>query len=101
MGANGADGQVEGESDVFVAELFLMIEDEDGTLGFGELHEGAVDGFEDLLFGELLLGGGAGLGDGFDGIGGVVVGVEGRGVEVGAVFAAALPLVLGYVEDDA
>jgi hypothetical protein len=101
MGADGVEGQVEGEGDVFVAALLLVEEDEDGALGVGELEEGAVDGFEGLTVGELLLGVGGWGGEGFDEVGDFLVGIEGGGEGVGAVAAAALPLVLGYVEEDA
>jgi len=101
VGADGADGQAQGERDVLVAALLLMIKDENGSLLVRELHESAVDGFEDLLALVELLGVGFVRGEGFDEGGGVVVGVFGGAETVGAILAAALPLILGDINDDA
>lgn len=83
--ADGVDGQVECEGDVLVAALLLMIKDEDGAFGLGELEEGLVYGFEDLGVGELLLGVGSVVGESLDEgwVFVVFVGVEGWGEEVG------------------
>ncbi len=101
MGADGVDGEVEGEGDVLVAALLLVEEDEDGALGVGELEKRVVDGLEGLVAGELLLGVRVVGGEGFDEGRGIFVGIISGGEGAIAVAAAALPLVLGYVEDDA
>ena len=101
MGADGVDGQVQGQGDVLVAALFLVEEDEDGAFRIGEFKKSAVDGLESLTLRELLLGVGSVGWEGFDERGEVFVGIAGGGEGVGAVAAAVLPLVLGYVEDDA
>ena len=106
VGADGVEGKAEGDGDAFVAALFLVVEDEDGALDFGEVEEGGVDGGDELGVGEELLGvagviGEVAAGEVFEpgGFGFVVEG--GFGGDVLSFLAAALPLVLCDVDDDA
>ena len=97
MGSHRADGHIERVGDLFVAALFLMIEDEDGSLDLAEPLELLFDGLLKLALFELLLGVAVGVGEAVFPAGGVV----GEG-DVGAVVAAAtLPLVLRDVDGDA
>ena len=97
MGPHGSDGHAERVGDLLVAALFLMIEDEDGSLDLAEPLELLFDGLLKLALFELLLGVAVGVGEAVFPAGGVV----GEG-DVGAVVAAAtLPLVLRDVDGDA
>ena len=97
MGPDGTDGKAKGVGDLLVGALFLMIEDEDGSLNLAEELEMLFDGLLELALFELLLGVAAGVGETVFPVGGVV----GEG-DVGAVVAtAAFPLVLGDVYGDA
>ena len=97
MGSHGSDGHAEGVGDLLVGALFLMIEDEDGSLNVAELLELLFDGLLKLALFYLLLGVAVGVGEAFFPAGGVV-----GERDVGAVVAAAaLPLVLGDVDGDA
>jgi len=96
VGADGVDGEREGLGDLLVGALFLVVEDEDGTLGEGEALEVFVDELGELVFFELLDGVGGGMLEAALPV--CVVGER----DVAAVFAAAtLPLVLGDVDGDA
>src|SRR6266550_6480674 len=97
MGSYGSDGHTECVGDLLVGALFLMIEDEDGSLNLAEALELFFDGLLKLALFDLLLGVAVGVGEAVFPAG-VVVG-EG---DVGAVVAAAaLPLVPGDVDGDA
>jgi len=97
MGPYGSDGHTERVSDLLVAALLLMIEDEDSSLDLAQLLELLFDGLLELAFFYLLLGVAVGAGEAVFPAGGVV----GEG-DVGAVVAAAaLPLVLRDVDGDA
>ena len=107
VGADGVDGELERGGYTLVAAFFLVVEDEDGALHFGELLEGGVDGLLQVRVHHALLGG-AGVLAGV-GVAGEVfypgcgIGLVVEGWFWGDVFAflaAALPLVLGEVEDD-
>jgi len=106
VGADCVDGKAEGDGDAFVAALFLVVEDEDGALDFGEVKESGVDGVDELGVGEELLGVAGVVGqvvarEVFEPGGFGIVVEGGLGGDVFALFAAALPLVLGDVDDDA
>ena len=97
MGPYRSDGHVERVGNLLVGALFLMIEDEDGSLDVAETLELLFDGLLKLPLFYLLLGVAIGVGEAVFPAGGVV----GEG-DVGAVVAAAaLPLVLGDVDGDA
>jgi hypothetical protein len=97
MGSNGADGHAEGVGDLFVAPLFLMIEDENGSFDLAETLELLFDRLLELALFNLLLGVAVGMRETVFPGGGVV-----REGDVGvAVAAAAFPLVLGDVDGDA
>jgi len=97
MGPHGSDGHIERVGDLLVGALFLMIEDEDGSLNVAELLELLFDGLLKLALLYLLLGVAVGVGEAVFPAGGVV-----GERDVGAVVAAAaLPLVLGDVDGDA
>ena len=97
MGPYGSDGHTERVSDLLVAALLLMIEDEDGSLDLAEPLELLFDGLPKLALLYLLLGVAVRVGEAVFPPGGVV----GEG-DVGAVVAAAaLPLVLRDVDGDA
>ena len=97
MGSHGSDGHAEHVGNLLVAALFLMIEDEDGSLDLAEPLELLFDGLLELALFYLLLGVAVRVGEAVFPAGGFV----GEG-DVGAVVAAAaLPLVLGDVDGDA
>jgi hypothetical protein len=97
MSSHGSDGHTERVGDLLVGALFLMIEDEDGSLDVAEALELLFDGLLELAFFYLLLRVAVGVGEAVFPAGGVV----GEG-DVGAVVAAAaLPLVLRDVDSDA
>jgi hypothetical protein len=93
----GSDGHSESVGNLLVGALFLMIEDEDGSLDLAEPLEVFFDGLLELALLDLLFGIAIGVGETVFPAGGVV----GEG-DVGAVVAAAsFPLVLGDVDGDA
>jgi hypothetical protein len=107
MGAHGVERHAQGGGDGVVAEVLLVVEDEDGALGFGEGEERGVDRGLELGVGEKLLGG-AGVGaervagEIFEPLGGGVVVLWCGWCSDELTFsAAALPLVLRDVDDDA
>ena len=97
MGAYGSDGHAEGVGDLVVGALLLMIEDDDGSFDLAEALELLVDGLLELALFYLLFGVAVGVREAVFPGGGVV----GEGDVGVAVAAAALPLVLGYVDSDA
>ena len=62
MGPDGTDGKAKGVGDLLVGALFLMIEDEDGSLNLAEELEMLFDGLLELALFELLLGVAVGMG---------------------------------------
>lgn len=107
MSADGIQGHAQRGGDGFVAEVFLVIEDEDGPLGLGKRKERGVHGGLELGVGEQLLGG-AGVGaERVPGkvleplAGGVIVRSQRCGGDELTLAAAALPLILSDVDDDA
>ena len=97
VGSNSADGHAEGVGDLLIAALFLMIKDEDGPLDLAEALKLLFDGVLELALFQLLFRVAAGVRQAvFPGRG--FVGERDMAV---AVAAAALPLVLGYVDSDA
>jgi hypothetical protein len=96
MGSHGSEWHAERVGDLFVGALLLVIEDEDGSFDLAEALELLFDGLLEFSLFYLLLGVAVGVGEAIFPAGGVV----GEG-DVGAVVAAALPLVLGYVDGDA
>ena len=97
MSAYGSDGHAERVGNLFVAALFLMIKDEDGSLDVAEALELLFDGLLELAFFYLLLGVAVGVGEAVFPAGGVV----GEGDVGMVVAAAALPFVLRDVDGDA
>jgi hypothetical protein len=97
MGPDRTDGHAEGVGDLFVAALFLMIEDEDGPLDPAETLELLFDRLLKLTLFYLLLGVAVRVGEAVFPTRGVV---GKRDVRV-PVLAAAFPLVLGDIDGDA
>ena len=97
MGSHGSDGHTERVGNLLVGALFLMIEDEDGSLNVAELLELLFDGLLELALLYLLLGVAVGVGEAVFPAGGVV----GEGDVGTVVAAAALPLVLSDVDGNA
>ena len=97
MGSDGADGHAKGVGDLLVRALFLMVEDEDGSLDLAEALELLFDGLLELALLDLLFGVAAGVGETVFPAGDVI-GERDVGV---AVAASALPLVLRDVDGDA
>ncbi len=97
MSPHGSDGHIERVGDLLVGALFLMIEDEDGSLNVAELLELLFDGLLELALLYLLLGVAVGVGEAVFPAGGVV----GEGDVGTVVAAAALPLVLSDVDGNA
>jgi hypothetical protein len=96
MGSNCAYGQVERVGNLLVGTLLLMIEDEDCSLDLAETLEVLFYCLLKLALLDLLLGVAAGMGETVLPAGDVV-----RYGDMGAVVAAAaLPLVLSYVDGD-
>jgi hypothetical protein len=97
MGSHGSEWHAERVGDLLIGALLLMIKDEDGSFDLAEALELLFDGLLEFSLFYLLLGVAVGVGETVFPAGGVV----GEG-DVGAVVAAAaLPLVLGYVDGDA
>ena len=97
MSSHGSDGHTECVGDLLVGALFLMIEDEDGSLDVAEALELLFDGLLELAFFYLFLGVAVRVGEAILPAGGVV----GEGDVGVAVAAAAFPLVLRDVDGDA
>jgi hypothetical protein len=97
MGPDGADGHAQGVSDLLVAALLLMIEDEDGSFDVAEALELLFDGLLELALLYLLLSVAVWVRETVLPAGGLV---GERDMSV-AVAAAALPLVLRDVDGDA
>jgi hypothetical protein len=104
---DGIDRHLERGGDGLIAAVLLVVKDEDGAFGLRERKQGRVDGMLELGVGQELLGG-AGVPvqviarHVLEPVGGLIVlnGSRHRGDDL-AVAAAALPLVLRYVDDDA
>jgi len=70
MGADRVEGKVQDGGDALVAELLLMVEDEDGAFDLGKSEQGRFDGSLRFVIAQDLLGG-AGVSSG-EGAGGLV-----------------------------
>ena len=97
MGPYRSDGHIERVGNLLVGALFLMIEDEDGSLDLAEALELLFDGLLELALLDLLLGVAVGVGEAVFPAGGFV----GEGDVGVTIAAAALPLVLCDVDGDA
>lgn len=107
VGANGIDRHLERRGYSVIAAIFLVIEDQNGAFGLRQRQQRSVDGGLQFGVGEELLGGASVT---VDSISGQIlqpfarfVLVEGRVRRSSklALAAAALPLVLSHVDDDA
>jgi hypothetical protein len=86
--------------DLLVRAFLLMIKDEDVALGFAELQKLLVDGLPELFLLERSLGVRGGGGEVLDPLRVFVILGDGGGESL-AFAAAALPLILRYIYDDA
>ena len=100
VSTDSVDGKFEIESNLFVAALFLMIEDEDGAFDDAELLQLVFNGLLKLPLSELLLGIRRLVGETFFQTGFVAFIRSGDGDKRAFNASSPLPFILGDVDGD-